>query len=60
MTSRASSCRERAEQCERAASRVVDEEIRRAYLDLAKQWRQMADHSEEIERRLHPPSDRQN
>jgi len=60
MTSRASNCRERAEQCERAASRVVDEEIRQVYLDLAEQWRRMADHSEEIEQRLHPPGPPQN
>ncbi len=38
-------------ECERAARTATDPAIRLAYLDLARQWREMAEHVEFIERR---------
>ncbi len=38
------------EQCERAANRVSDERIRAVYHDMARQWREMADQAEAINR----------
>ncbi len=40
-----------ARECERAARMATDLAIRLAYLDLARQWREMAEHVEFIERR---------
>jgi hypothetical protein len=52
MTDRAQACRQRAEQCERAAAAVTDERIRGAYLDMARQWRVMADKAEAMDKLL--------
>ncbi len=42
--------RARAAQCERAASLAIEPSNRQAFMNLAKQWRQMADDSEYVER----------
>jgi hypothetical protein len=50
MTSRIDICKQHAADCDRHALLSADQDIRRQYLDLAKQWRDMADTLEEIER----------
>jgi hypothetical protein len=50
MLSRAELYRAKAAQCERAASRAIEPSNRQAFMNLAKQWRQMADDSEYVER----------
>jgi hypothetical protein len=42
--------RAKAAQCERAASLAIEASNRQAFMSLAKQWRQMADDSENVER----------
>ena len=42
MGERAAACRRRAIDCEQAASRVKDPDVRTAYLDMAARWRRMA------------------
>ncbi len=44
-----------ARECERAARIATDLAVRSAYLDLARQWREMAEHVEFIERRHAAP-----
>lgn len=51
MTSRAELCKEHAAHCDRHAVLAADENIRRQYVDLAKQWRQMADQLERLDGR---------
>jgi hypothetical protein len=41
MGERADACRRRANDCELAASRVKDPEVRTVYLDMAARWRRM-------------------
>ena len=41
MGERADACRRRANDCELAASRVKDPNVRDAYLDIAARWRRM-------------------
>jgi hypothetical protein len=50
MLSRAELYRAKATQCERAASLATEPSNRQAFMNLAKQWRQMADDSEYVER----------
>jgi hypothetical protein len=42
--------RQKAKDCERAASGVTDENVRTAYLEMADRWRRMATQREAIER----------
>jgi hypothetical protein len=49
MSDRADAYRRRAEDCERAASRVSDPNIRTAYLDVAARWRRMAEQQQAID-----------
>ena len=42
MSERADACRRRANDCELAASRMKDQEVRTVYLDMAARWRRMA------------------
>jgi hypothetical protein len=49
MGKQADSYRRRAEDCERAASSVTDENVRAAYLEMADRWRRMATQREAIE-----------
>jgi hypothetical protein len=50
MNYRASARRKKALQCERAAKIATDADARRVYLDVARQWRDRAQHTEELER----------
>jgi hypothetical protein len=38
--------RQKAEEAEKMADKINDPNIKRAYLEIAKQWRLMADHAE--------------
>jgi hypothetical protein len=49
MTSRMAYCLEEAVECDRAAQRAPDRELKAMYLDLAKQWRDMAHQADELE-----------
>ena len=51
MSERAEACRKKALQCEHAAIRTTDTGARLMYLDMARQWREMAEQAEELERR---------
>lgn len=50
MDDRAGACRKKALECERRAVLATEETVRATYLDLAHQWRDMAEHVENIER----------
>ncbi len=50
MNYRASACRKKALQCEGAAKVAADPDARRVYRDVARQWRDRAEHTEELER----------
>jgi hypothetical protein len=50
MVSRAELCLEKALECYRAAQRAQEKELKAMYLDLAKQWREMAEQVEMLER----------
>src|SRR5262245_50584466 len=50
MSCRASACRNKAVQCERAAKVATDPDARRVYLDVARRWRRRPEHSEALER----------
>jgi hypothetical protein len=52
MTDRTQACRQRADQCERAAAELNDERIRAADHDMARKWREMADQAEAIDKLL--------
>ena len=56
MSDRADAYRRRAEDCERAASRVSDPNIRTAYLDVAARWRRMAEQQQAIDDVLGGPA----
>ena len=49
MGERADACRRRANDCELAASRVKDPEVRTVYIDMAVRWRRMAAQQEGID-----------
>ena len=49
MGERADTSRQRANDCELAASRVKDPDVRAAYLDMAARWRRMAAQQEGID-----------
>ncbi len=50
MNYRASACRKKALQCEGAAKVAADPDACRVYRDVARQWRDRAEHTEELER----------
>ena len=50
MNEHAAACRRKALECERAAILATDVAGRLMYFDLAKQWRDMADQAEALER----------
>ena len=52
MANRAEECRRKAEQCEYSAKVATDLSAQIAYLEMARQWREMAEQTEAIERRL--------
>ena len=49
MGERADACRRRANDCELAASRMKDPDVRTVYLDMAARWRRMAEQQEAID-----------
>ena len=51
MDERAEACRKKAMECERMAMASSDAALRFMYLDLAKQWREMAEQAEYFDRR---------
>jgi hypothetical protein len=52
MANRAQECRQKAEQCEHAATIATDLEAQRTYRHLAQQWREMATYFEAKEQRI--------
>jgi hypothetical protein len=52
MANRAQECRQKAEQCEHAATIATDLEAQRTYRHLAQQWREMPTYFEAKEQRI--------
>lgn len=52
MKSRAETCREKADECERAAARVSDPQIQASYRKMSRQWHEMADRQLAIDKAL--------
>jgi hypothetical protein len=52
MANWAEECRRKAEQCERAATTATDLSAQKAYLGMARRWREMAEQAEVREQRL--------
>jgi len=50
MTTRAEEYRRKAEEAEREAERANDTFLRQKYMDIAREWREMADHIERYRR----------
>ena len=50
MSEQAEACRRKAAECERAAVLATRPDMQAIYRDLANQWREMAEHSEDLER----------
>ena len=50
MNEQAQALLRKAEECENAAQQAHEDTIRRAYLDLARQWRTMAEHAQSADR----------
>lgn len=49
---RAEACRRRAEQCDLAAKNATDERIRTVYEDMTRQWQELAEHADKINKML--------
>jgi hypothetical protein len=47
--SRADICRQKADDCERAAARVADQEIQASYRQMSSKWREIAERPQAIE-----------
>jgi hypothetical protein len=50
MSDQAEACRRKAAECERAAALATDPGLKATYRDLARQWREMVEHSKDLER----------
>jgi hypothetical protein len=50
MSEKAQACLQNAAQCERAAVLAAEPDARATYRDLARQWREMVEHYEELNR----------
>jgi len=48
MSERAEACRKKATECQRLAMAASDTTIRQIYLDLAQQWRELAEQAERL------------
>jgi hypothetical protein len=55
MNEQAEACRRKAAECERAAVPATQPDTRAIYRDLARQWHEMAEQSEDLERLHRPP-----
>jgi hypothetical protein len=51
MIQRAEACRNKALKCERAALIATDSEVQAAYRNMARQWREIAERAEALDRR---------
>ena len=51
MIKRAEACKNKALECERAALVATDRKIHAAYLHMARQWREIAEQAEVLDRR---------
>ena len=52
MKSRAETCREKADECERAAARVSDPQIQASYREMSRHWHEMAERQLAIDEAL--------
>jgi hypothetical protein len=52
MNSRADICRQKADQCERAAARVADPQVQARYRRMSRQWHEMAERQQAIDEAL--------
>lgn len=52
MKSRADLCRQKADECERAATRVADPQVQASYRRMSRQWHQMAERQQAIDEAL--------
>jgi hypothetical protein len=48
MSERVEVCRKKVTECQRLAMAASDPAIRQLYLDLAQQWRELAEHAEQL------------
>jgi hypothetical protein len=52
MASQSEMCRQKALECERRATLATEPNIRETFVDLARQWRDMAHQAEELDRKF--------
>jgi hypothetical protein len=52
MINRTKVCRQKADDCERAAARVTDPDIQARYREMSRQWHEMANRQQEIDETL--------
>ena len=56
MSKQAEACRRKAAECEQAVVLATRPDMQAIYRDLARQWHEMAKHSEDLERLHRPPN----
>ena len=52
MRSRADICRQKADECERAATRVADPQVQASYRQMSRKWHEIADRQRAIDEAL--------
>ena len=52
MRSRADICRQKADECERAAARVADPQVQASYRQMSRKWHQIAEQQRAIDEAL--------